>query len=217
MRIRYKVALVGGIPITIAAGIAVIAWLLLSAAERTRNGAVLASTVYRDLLGVMTDRDDYIRSGRTERSLHASDLTQLAATSLSRLEDLSTLSAGAAHKRAARETEEALKAYRDRMWGLMQITIRNDRLVAEMGERAASLVELTDKARVRQHASNADIITSLAESDRKLRFARDVVDRANEMRAALSNVLQQEAQRAAGALTGDPARALGGLAVPGRG
>ncbi len=51
MRIRYKVALVGGIPITIAAAIAVIAWLLLSAAERTRNGAVLAGAVYRDLLG----------------------------------------------------------------------------------------------------------------------------------------------------------------------
>ena len=116
MRIRYKVALVGGIPITIAAGIAVIAWLLLSAAERTRNGAVLASTVYRDLLGVMTDRDDYIRTARSERSLHASDLTQLAATSLSRLDDLSSLSAGTAHKQAALETQEALKAYRDRMW-----------------------------------------------------------------------------------------------------
>jgi len=36
MRIRYKVALVGGIPIAIAAVIAVIAWLLLGTAERTR-------------------------------------------------------------------------------------------------------------------------------------------------------------------------------------
>jgi len=94
------------------------------------------------------------------------------------------------------------------MWGLMQITIRNDRLVAEMNERAASLIELTDKARERQHASNADIILSLAESDRKLRFARDVVDRANEMRAALAAVQQQEGQLAAGGQIGDPARQL---------
>jgi signal transduction histidine kinase len=203
MRIRYKVALVGGIPITIAAGIAVIAWLLLSAAERTRTGAVLAGTVYRDLLGVMTERDDYISTSRSERSLHASDLTQLAATSLSRLEDLGGLSGGAAHRKATLETQEALKSYRDKMWELMQVTIRNDRLITEMNERAASLVELTDKARDRQHTSNADIIASLRDSDRRLRSARDIVDRANELQGVLASVLQQEIQNAGGMAAGE--------------
>ena len=47
MRIRSKVALVGGIPIVIAAAIAVIAWLLLNEAERTREGAVLAGAALR--------------------------------------------------------------------------------------------------------------------------------------------------------------------------
>jgi signal transduction histidine kinase len=203
MRIRYKVALVGGIPITIAAGIAVIAWLLLSAAERTRNGAVLAGTVYRDLIVVMTERDDYIRTSPGERSLHASNLTQLAATSLDRLGDLAALSAGDAHRKAAAETQQAVKDYRERMWALMQITIRNDRLIAEMGARAASLIELTDNARQRQHASNSDVVVSLKESDKKLRSARDIVDHAYELQSVLASVLQQEAQRAGGVLSGE--------------
>jgi signal transduction histidine kinase len=203
MRIRYKVALVGGIPITIAAGIAVIAWLLLSAAERTRNGAVLAGTVYRDLIVVMTERDDYIRTSPGERSLHASNLTQLASTSLDRLEDLAALSSGDAHRKAAAETEQAVKDYRERMWSLMQVTIRNDRLIADMAARATSLIELTDNARERQHASNADVVASLKESDRKLRSARDIVDHAYELQSVLASVLQQEAQRAGGVLAGE--------------
>jgi signal transduction histidine kinase len=197
------VALVGGIPITIAAGIAVIAWLLLSAAERTRNGAVLASTVYRDLIVVMTERDDYIRTSPGERSLHASNLTQLAATSLDRLEDLSALSSGEAHRRAASETQQAVKDYRERMWSLMQTTIRNDRLIAEMGSRAASLIQLTDTARERQHTSNADVVASLRESDKKLRSARDIVDNAYELQSVLATIQQQEAQRAGGVLAGE--------------
>ena len=161
MRIRYKVALVGGIPITIAAAIAVIAWLLLSAAERTRTGAVLAGAVYRDLLGAMTERNEYIRASPSERSLHASRLTDLAAKSLARLDTLSTLTDNASHRAITAETREALDGYSNRMWELMQVTIRNDRLISEMSARAASLVELTDKARERQHASNTDVIASL--------------------------------------------------------
>ncbi|MDQ4136092.1 MAG: hypothetical protein M3158_07920, partial [Pseudomonadota bacterium] len=67
MRIRSKVALVGGIPIVIAAAIAVIAWLLLNEAERTREGAVLAGAVYRDLLAGMTERNTYVSAQPSER------------------------------------------------------------------------------------------------------------------------------------------------------
>jgi len=52
MRISNKVALVGGIPIAIAAAIAIVAWFLLSEADRARSGAVLAGTAYRDLTTV---------------------------------------------------------------------------------------------------------------------------------------------------------------------
>jgi len=39
--------------------------------------------------------------------------------------------------------------------------------------------------RARQHASNADIVTSITEGDRRLRIARDIVDKAQELRAAI--------------------------------
>jgi signal transduction histidine kinase len=204
MRIRYKVALVGGIPITIAAAIAVIAWLLLSAAERTRNGAVLAGTIYRDLLGVMTERNEYIRARPAERSLHSSRLTDLASQSQSRLETLSSLTENPLHRETAAQTMTALDGYRNSMWELMQVTIRNDRLIAEMGSRAASLIELTDKARERQHASNSDIIATLTERDRKLRLARDIVDRAYELQAVNAAITLQEAQKVGSGSGGEP-------------
>jgi signal transduction histidine kinase len=194
MRIRSRVALVGGIPITIAAAIAVIAWLLLSAAERTRDGAVLAGTVYRDLLGLMVERDDYIRARPSERSIHLSQFSELAAKGAADLDSLARLAREPSHRTVVTETREVLQTYSDHMWDLIRITIRNDRLIADMNARAASLVELADRARERQHASNTDIVASLTASDRKLRLARDIVDRAQELRAALAAMAQQRQQ-----------------------
>ena len=61
MRITYRVFLVGGIPITIAAAIALAAFVLLNEADRARSGAVLAGTIYRNLLSARTARDDFLR------------------------------------------------------------------------------------------------------------------------------------------------------------
>jgi signal transduction histidine kinase len=194
MRIRSKVALVGLIPISLAAAIAVSAWLLLDAAERAQGGAVIAGAVFSDLQEVATARNDYIRALPHERARQASRLTDAATKGLNRLDSLVELARDPAHGNVARETARALDRYRDRMWDLMQVTIRNDRLVSEMGARAAALVELTERARARQRASNQDIVTSLTDSDRKLRFARDIVDRAQELRAALATVALQEVQ-----------------------
>ncbi len=71
---------------------------------------------------------------------------------------------------------------------LVDVTVHNDGLVSEMAERANTLVRLTDEARERQHTSNADIVESLAEGDRKLRLERDIVDRANTFNAVVANV-----------------------------
>jgi signal transduction histidine kinase len=185
MRISYKVALVGGIPIAIAAVIAVIAWLLLGTAERTREGAVLAGAVYRDLLGATIERNEYLRASAAERPAHSSRLADFASNGAAKLDELAEMTRDPAHGAMVLATRDALMGYRDQMWRLMQFTIRNDRLMSEMSTRAASLIELTDRARERQHASNADIIASLAELDRKLRFARDIVDRAYELQVAV--------------------------------
>ena len=74
------------------------------------------------------------------------------------------------------------------MHRLVDVTVRNDGLVAEMAERADTLVKLTDEARERQHSSNANIVESLASSDRKLRLERDIVDRGNEFTSAIAAV-----------------------------
>src|SRR5215217_7357553 len=199
MRIRYKVALVGGIPIAIAAVIAVIAWLLLGTAERTREGAVLAGAVYRDLLGVTIERNEYLRASPTERPAHSSKLAEFASNGSAKLDALAQIARDPTHRSRVLATREALTGYRDQMWRLMQFTIRNDRLMIEMSTRASSVIELTDKARDRQHASNADIIASLTELDRKLRFARDIVDRAYELQAAVGAAALADAQSAGGA------------------
>jgi signal transduction histidine kinase len=185
MRIRSKVALVGGIPITIAAAIAATAWFLLSAAETARQGAVMAGAIYRDLLEVKTARNEYIQALPQDRARYAAHLGALADSGLTRLGLLSGL-AHEEHADVVLGTRRALVMYRDRMQDLTLITTSTDRMIAEMSTRAASLIELSDKARERQHASNTDIIESLAEKDRKLRLARDIVDRAQELRAAIA-------------------------------
>jgi signal transduction histidine kinase len=184
MRIRYKVALVGGIPITIAAAIALVAWLLLDEAEQARRGAVLASAATRDLAAVSIARDDFIRVQAQDRTRGAERFVDFAGRARARLEDLKGPSEGE-FLPVVVEVRRALELYSREMEELSLVTRRNDHLVQEMNARAAALIALTDTARARQHASNADIVTSITEGDRRLRIARDIVDKAQELRAAI--------------------------------
>src|SRR5215207_4429383 len=68
MRITYRIFLVGGIPITIAAAIALAALVLLNEADRARSGAVLAGTIYRNLLSARSARDDFLETASGERT-----------------------------------------------------------------------------------------------------------------------------------------------------
>lgn len=198
MRIRSKIALVGGIPITIAAAIAVAAWLLLTQADRARSGAVLAGAAYRDLLTLMAARDDYIAAqpaARREPGERFAVGAQKAAADLAALLEAARTEA---HREAVARAAEALRLYEGQMTSLASVTSRNDRLIADMEARADALVTLTDQARQRQRASNADILTSIGEGDRKLRVARNIVDQAQELRAAFLSV-----EAATAALPGD--------------
>ncbi len=188
MRISYKVLLVGGIPILIAAAIALVALLLLDASDRARNGAVLASTIYRNLLVAVSVRNDYVDSRPSERTRHMERFWQLATAAHVDLEDLSEVVGDSRHQQATARATAALDRYLVLMGDLIDATDNNDVLVAEMASRAALLISLTDQARERQHASNADIVATLAERDRQLRNARDIVDRAQELRAAVAAV-----------------------------
>jgi signal transduction histidine kinase len=188
MRISYRVFLVGGIPITIAAAIALAAFVLLNEADRARSGAVLAGTIYRNLLSARTARDDFLETTRTQRTGHYELFLTYAEQARFDLQRLAGIVRDPGHVKAAAEATDALARYRDDMRKLVDVTVRNDGLVSEMAERADSLVALTDAARDRQHQSNADIVATLAESDRKLRLARDIVDRAHEFSAAIAGL-----------------------------
>src|SRR6185503_4679652 len=184
MRITYRVFLVGGIPITIAAAIALAAFVLLNEADRARSGAVLAGTIYRNLLSARSSRDDFLQTNASERTGFYELFLTYAEQARFDLIRLSGIVRDPSHVAAAKEASDALQRYRDDMRRLVDVTVRNDSLVEDMADRTNSLVRLTDEARERQHQSNADIVKSLAEADSKLRMSRDIVDRAHEFSAA---------------------------------
>ena len=210
MRITYKVFLVGGIPITIAAAIALAAFVLLNEADRARSGAVLAGTIYRNLLSARASRDDFLETTRGERTSNYELFLTYAEQARFDLIRLSGVVRDAASVDATKEAMDALQRYRENMRRLVDVTVRNDGLAAEMADRANTLVRLTDEARERQHKSNADIVASLADSDRKLRFERDIVDSGYEVTAAAAAValLRAEPGMPAATTTAEGADAL---------
>ena len=186
MRITYRIFLVGGIPIAIAAAIAAVAWILLNEAERARNGAVLAGTTYRNLLVAMTARDEYVNEPRANRQANAMRFRDFAAEAGGNLEDLVVVARAPALREAAASADDALARYVASMGEFMVATVESDRLIDEMNARAAHLVGLTDEARERQRASNADIIATLGDRDAAFRRIRDLVNAAKEMRDAVA-------------------------------
>src|SRR5215207_2196884 len=195
MRITYRVWLVGGIPIAIAAAIAVVSWFLLKEAERAREGAVLAGTVYRNLLVATAARDDYLQGLPGDRAEHAVRFAEMVEQARADLAALDKVAGDPSHGQAAVAARDALARYAPRMRQFMVVTTQNDHLAAEMRARVASLTTLTAKARERQRASNADVVASLTLKDRKLRAIRDIVERAQELRAQIAAVSLHELQR----------------------
>jgi signal transduction histidine kinase len=195
MRITYRVWLVGGIPIAIAAAIAVTSWFLLKEAERAREGAVLAGSVYRNLLVAMATRDDYLQALPGDRAEHAVRFAEMAEQARADLAALERVAGDPTHRWAAVAARDAVGRYSQRMRQFMVVTTQNDHLAAEMRARVASLTTLTAQARERQRASNADVVASLTLKDRKLRAIRDIVERAHELRAQIAALSLHELQR----------------------
>ena len=185
MRIRNKVALVGGIPITVAAAIALIAWILLDRAEQARSGAALAGAAYRDLVEVVTAKEAFIRAQPAERERQADRFDIAAKRADTLLGELGPYFARSDQRRTADQVRRDLTNYRAEMERLEAVASTGDQKVNELHARTASLVILTDRARTRQHVSNSDIILSLTDGDRKLRLAREILGAAQEIRAVV--------------------------------
>ncbi|KMO31590.1 ATPase [Methylobacterium variabile] len=186
MRVGHKIILVGGLPITIAALIALAGWLLLAQADRARGGAVLAGAIYRTLTLSTTVRDEFLAARPIERTDHAERFARLTAESAGSLDDLRRFARTPDQASRIEAARAALKDSIDQMQALVRITRENDGLIAEMASRADALVRLADQARDRQRAANTDLVVSLTDKASTLRQVRDVVGAVNELRALVA-------------------------------
>lgn len=184
MRVGRKIALVGGVPILVAAAIAAAGWFLLAQGERARAGALLAARVYHDLIQARSVRDDFVAARADERDTIATrffDLTGRAGSGLETLQGQARTRRQAERAAAARQS---LDRYVARMREFSAVARENDGLIAEMGRRASRLTDLAEQARQRQQASNVDLAWTLTGKVNRLRATRDAVTGLNAVLAA---------------------------------
>jgi signal transduction histidine kinase len=208
MRVGPKIALVGGVPILAAGAIALAGWLLLAQEERARGGAVLVADAYHDLATAPLVRDQYAAADTQARPAFAARFAALTARAEASLGRLAGYARIDEQRARIASVEAALARYRGEMEAFVRRTQENDGLIREMTQRADTLIDLTDRARLRQQASNADLARSLAEKVEALRVARGLVGRLNALRArtAESAVLAAlGAAQMAGAASADAA------------
>ncbi|WP_336488002.1 HAMP domain-containing sensor histidine kinase [Methylobacterium nigriterrae] len=194
MRVGRKILLVGGVPILIAAAIAVAGWLLLAQEERARGGAVHAGQVDRVLALARMVRDDYVGARAAERAAHAERFLALTAEAGAGLDALKSYVRTAEQTARIESAQAALSRYVARMRAFIGVTRDNDGLIAEMATRASRLVELADRARLRQQASNADLVRSLSEKVQRLSTTRDVVAGINGLQAIAAELALERAR-----------------------
>ncbi|CAO3360950.1 hypothetical protein [Azospirillum palustre] len=197
MRIRSRIAVVGGVPVMVAAVIAVAGGLLLARSERVYESAVLAGSVYRDVLAATAARIDYLQVAPADRASRADRFESMSDSAASELRQLDKAGSANTHRPEVERATAVLARYVDQMRSFIQVTAANDSAVADMGLHASTLMALTDRARERQHAANVDSLGSLTEADQRLRDSRDVVDSAHELREAMLDLQRAEAQHVA--------------------
>ncbi len=183
MRVGPKIALVGGVPILAAGAIAMVGWFLLAQEERARGGAVLVAGAYHDLATARLVRDQYAAASAPERPDFAARFASLTARAEASLGRLGGFARIAEQRSRIALVEGALSQYRGQMEAFVRRTRENDDLIREMAQRADTLIDLTDRARLRQQASNGDLARSLAEKVEALRVARGLVNHLNALRA----------------------------------
>ncbi|TWA59382.1 HAMP domain-containing protein [Azospirillum baldaniorum] len=185
MRISYRIATVGGIPVVIAALIAVSAWILLERAGRSREAAVLAGTVYREMIAATAARNDFIHSAPEGRLPHEITFRRATHGAREALEALGGLADQGAQADAVDTARRASDRHTARLEELVDAIAFGDARARGMAEQEARLLALAEQARQRQHAGNATLVASLAEVDRRLLDSRAVVDGLHDLREAV--------------------------------
>ncbi|MDQ2105883.1 ATP-binding protein [Azospirillum isscasi] len=185
MRISYRIATVGGIPVAIAALIAVSAWILLEHAGRSREAAVLAGTVYREMIAATSARNDFIHSTPEGRLPHEIKFRRATHGAREALEALGGLAEAGTQADAVDTAHRASDRHTARLEELVGATAFSDARARGMAEQEARLLALAEQARKRQHAANVALVASLAEADRRLSASRAVVDGLHGLREAM--------------------------------
>ncbi len=180
-----------------AAVIATTAWFLLREADRARSGAVLAGSIYRDALVSIAERDRFMVAPTQDRMAAAGRFFVLTNRARTDLAALAGVTRSPEQAEAVARASADLNRYTEQMGLLVNAMEQSERLVGEMAERAARLIVLTDEARLRQRASNADIVASLTEKDRRLMLIGDVVDKTQDLRALIALAVADSAGRGA--------------------
>ncbi|WP_232631534.1 sensor histidine kinase [Methylobacterium sp. Leaf118] len=214
MRVGRKIALVGGVPILVAAAIAAAGWVLLAQEQRARTGALLAARIYHDLTVARTERDAYVAARPGERGPREERFFTLAGDARRSLDSLRGYARTAGQAERVASAQRTLGLSTGRMRDLTALTRENDGLIAEMGRRAGRLIDLSEQARLRQQSSNADLARTLAGKVERLRTIRDAVTQLNALALAAG---RWDLARARTAGSGSPApRPEAGLAHAGR-
>lgn len=185
MRISYRIVTVGGIPVVIAALIAVTAWILLERAGRSREAAVLAGTVYREMIAATAARNDFIHSAPEGRLPHEITFRRATHGAREALEALGGLADQGAQADAVDTARRASDRHTARLEELVDAIAFGDARARGMAEQEARLLALAEQAGQRQHAANAALVASLAEVDRRLLDSRAVVDDLHDLREAV--------------------------------
>ena len=206
MRVGRKIALVGGVPILVAAAIAAAGWFLLAQEQRARTGALLAARIYHDLTVARTERDAYVAARAAERGPREERFFALSGDARRSLDSLRGYARTEDQVERVASAQRTLGLSTERMRDLTALTRENDGLIAEMGRRAGRLIDLAEQARQRQQSSNADLARTLAGKVERLRTVRDAVTGLNALALAAGRRALAQA-RAAGSEA--PAREAG--------
>ncbi|UKJ76360.1 hybrid sensor histidine kinase/response regulator [Azospirillum brasilense] len=193
--IAQRIAAVGGMPVLVAAAIAIVSWFLLQQSDRANGSVVTAGTIYRELLGAEAARSDYLNTAASRRAAQAVRFDAHTGEARRHLDALADATEDDALESAVSETRRVLDRYATQMEELKAVTEQNDALIGAMAQQAARLIDITDAARQRQNLANLGYAETVADSDRRLSLHRDVLDNARSIYAALAGLWRHEAAR----------------------